>query len=133
MKMKVVFDMLKRSQLGALLLGPDISKSQGEIVYVHIKVEGILGGVAHLLVCIAHSSPGTMYGKTKYGHKLAPQTAFLKRVPSRPPLHMLSDTRSTCLVTTGAGGGEQEYFLFLSFFTYKVEIITLLLNTLFLW
>lgn len=44
MKMKVVFDMLKRSQLGALLLGPDISKSQVEIVYVHIKVGGILGG-----------------------------------------------------------------------------------------
>ena len=89
--MKVVFDMLKRSQLGALL-GPDVSKSQVEIVYVHIKVEGMLGGgVTQLLVCMAHSSPGTTYGKTKYGHKLVPQTAFLKRVPSRPPLHMLSD------------------------------------------
>lgn len=109
--MKVIFDMIKRSQMGALLLGADISKSQVKIVYMHVKVEGMLWGMTQLLVCMAHSSPGTMYGKTKCGHKLIPQTAFSKRVPSRPPLYMLTDTQSTCLVTTGAGGGEQEYVL----------------------
>ena len=43
--------------MGALLLGADISKSQVKIVYMHIKVEGMLWGMAQLLVCMAHSSP----------------------------------------------------------------------------
>ena len=59
--MKIIFDMIKRSQMGALLLGADISKSQVKIVYMHIKVEGRLWGMAQLLVCMAHSSPGTIY------------------------------------------------------------------------
>lgn len=59
--------------MGALLLGPDIFKSQEEIVYVHIKEEGMCREVTQLLVCMAHLSPGTMYGETKYGHTFVPK------------------------------------------------------------
>lgn len=41
--MEVIFDMLKRSQL-SVLLGLNIFKSRVEIIYVHIRVEGIRGG-----------------------------------------------------------------------------------------
>lgn len=64
--MKIIFDLIKRSQMGGLLLGADISKSQVKIVYMHVKVEGMLWGMAQLLVCIAHFSPGTMYGTNLY-------------------------------------------------------------------
>ena len=61
--------------------------------------------VAQLLICMVHSSPGTVYGKTKCRHKLVPQNDFSKRESSRPWLYMLTDTWSTCLITTGACRG----------------------------
>lgn len=48
--MKIIFDLIKGSQMGGLLLGADISKSQVKIVYMHVKVEGMLWGMAQLLV-----------------------------------------------------------------------------------